>query len=612
MKKHPMTAWYNPRLLIKTGMRVVISSIFGEFSDRREMLAVSNPIAADPFDKSMDYRERDAGEDFWFDYMADTGDGWDPTFAMARLVTSKTLSMENSDIETHRGAVLVLGGDQVYPDPSNQAYRERFLNPFEQAHKDLESSLDKSDMPDLYAIPGNHDWYDGLAAFSSLFGRRKIDQPGKAGVGRPGRKIAGRKTYQTRSYFALALPDNWRIWAIDTQLSGYVDQSQIDYFVHAARHWMEKGSNVILCVSRPAWIISGLTEFSDAYQTFNYVESLPGTIEDDDGELMGHKVRLVLTGDVHHYSRYTENGRHFITAGGGGAFLHPTHHLKDEIRIGKVAPGHYAVTESGREFNLASHEGEPALFPKPADSKRMAWRNVFFGVLNPGMTLLYFLGYLVFNWILDASSRANTGQTLIEAVAVGGWQEALGTYVRLIISSPVNAVLMLSVFAAYCYFAGGHHKVRRVLIGGTHFLIQTIGSMAIAWFVVRKSGLMAAEKGWLTMVDDPIGKESGWLAMLADPFAIVLASFFAACGAATIFGLYLLISLNVFKRHFNEAYSSLGIKSFKNFVRLKIDKAGDLHVFPIGLRTVPNTVKSTTVLTPEYIEQPFVIPKDVE
>ena len=52
-------------------------------------------------------------------------------------------------------------------------------------------------------------------------------------------------------------------------------------------------------------------------------------------------------------------------------------------------------------------------------------------------------------------------------------------------------------------------------------------------------------------------------------------------------GLYLLVSLNVFKRHSNEAFSSLRVEDWKNFLRMKIDPHGGLTIYPIGIRRVP-------------------------
>jgi hypothetical protein len=66
-----------------------------------------------------------------------------------------------------------------------------------------------------------------------------------------------------------------------------------------------------------------------------------------------------------------------------------------------------------------------------------------------------------------------------------------------------------------------------------------------------------------------------------------------------VMGLYLLISLNLWRRHHNEAFSSLKIKDYKNFLRLRIKPDGRLEIFPIG---VPRLSKP-----PILIEGPITI-----
>lgn len=48
----------------------------------------------------------------------------------------------------------------------------------------------------------------------------------------------------------------------------------------------------------------------------------------------GARLRVCISGDRHHYVRYeSEDGGQRITAGGGGAYLTPTHHLKPDILV---------------------------------------------------------------------------------------------------------------------------------------------------------------------------------------------------------------------------------------------------------------------------------------
>jgi hypothetical protein len=115
---------------------------------------------------------------------------FDATTTIAAPVARDTLTLPGpgpaGEHSRRAGAVLVLGGDQAYPLATMQEYRNRLVGPFR-------SVLPWTWRPRwLFAIPGNHDWYDGLASFVKQFCQ--------------GRWIGGWKTAQTRSYFALALP----------------------------------------------------------------------------------------------------------------------------------------------------------------------------------------------------------------------------------------------------------------------------------------------------------------------------------------------------------------------------------------------------------------------
>jgi len=162
-----MVRWYSLPRLTFIGVRVAVSTVFGQFADRRASLAAERPLDPINFDPELDYSQL-GGSDFWFDFVADTGDGWDSTYAVARLLGDASLALPNCPILPH-GRVLVMGGDQVYPTPSYQDYRERLLGPFEQVRRNNPPVFEPE--PHLYAVPGNHDWYDGLDGFGRLFRR---------------------------------------------------------------------------------------------------------------------------------------------------------------------------------------------------------------------------------------------------------------------------------------------------------------------------------------------------------------------------------------------------------------------------------------------------------
>jgi hypothetical protein len=114
-----MVGWFDPGQLVRTGVDVVISAIFARNSDRRVLDALSHPTA-DPADYSSE-------PELWLDYVADTGDGWNSTYAVANSLAQPMLDVDVDGARrtTQRGDVLVFGGDAVYPVASREAYEHR-------------------------------------------------------------------------------------------------------------------------------------------------------------------------------------------------------------------------------------------------------------------------------------------------------------------------------------------------------------------------------------------------------------------------------------------------------------------------------------------------------
>ena len=221
------------------------------------MQAVTDPAEDKDLVARYDYRDPNADEPhkcvacdetgaFWIDYIADVGDGFEATYTMAYLLAQDSLDIRGAGNLRH-GEVLIMGGDQCYPQATREEYKERLLQPFNWAY-----SVPRPDRK-LFAIPGNHDWYDGLNAFDGLFcsSRDKLSNA-------RGNVIGGWQCQQHRSYWALRLPYNWWIWGADIQFSKYLDTSQVNYFVRVAEQMGPQGQSdhlpggAVLDAGRPA------------------------------------------------------------------------------------------------------------------------------------------------------------------------------------------------------------------------------------------------------------------------------------------------------------------------------------------------------------------------
>ncbi len=160
-----MVGWYDPRQLALTGLQTMLSALFAERADYRLIEALQAPPPPH------DYRGK---EEIWIDYVSDLGDGFNSTYSVARILADESLPAGKDD-ELPRGSVLVMGGDEVYPTPSHAAYQERLVRPYAAAL----GEGDTTDLLELYAVPGNHDWYDGLGSFMNLFCHGTASAPGR-------------------------------------------------------------------------------------------------------------------------------------------------------------------------------------------------------------------------------------------------------------------------------------------------------------------------------------------------------------------------------------------------------------------------------------------------
>ncbi|MCK1291288.1 metallophosphoesterase [Bradyrhizobium sp. 30] len=582
MKRPAMVGWYDPPRLIAIAIRVAISTIFGEFADRRESLATARAIEPDAIDPAYDYSAQAEHEDFWLDFAADTGDGWNPTYAMARLLAEPSLEVCGCREALPRGRLLVLGGDEVYPTASREDYQRKVVAPFDEAAR---GKIHGTHVPHLYAIPGNHDWYDGLLAFLGLFcRRRKADAWAQA---RPGRGFGGRVTQQTRSYFALKLPRGWWLWGADVQLAGYIDQPQIDFFLHVALNWMEPGSRLILCTGQPSWTYVDPHNPDPQFKNFSYLESLVYQAQRQ------HRLCVVLAGDSHHYSRYVEGECNYLTAGGGGAFLHPTHQLQEKKFLWDYpAPGSpwiHGQTKYAREFQFArGADGRPAIFPNQRTSQWLACRNAAFAVKNPQYAVVMGCFWAVFAWLLHAQA-AYLGSSLIASLApeaLPPFSHTVLTYLSLVFLSPWPSALVLLTIAWY-YFLADYPPPWRLFIGVLHGSVHAIVAMLAICLLAR---FMAG----------------------ASSLSLIIATGIAGGAlSATMLGIYFLLSLNLFGRHWNEAFSALRIEDYKCFLRLRVGLDGTLHIFPIGLNRVPREPRTGPLrkakMHPHLIEQPVQV-----
>ncbi|MDW8259025.1 MAG: hypothetical protein RML32_06245 [Gammaproteobacteria bacterium] len=375
-------------------------------------------------------------------------------------------------------------------------------------------------------MPGNHDWYDSLVSFARTFCR-------------PERGFAGGRTRQTRSYFALQLPGRWWLLGIDLQLGADFDEPQIRYFRDVAAR-MTDPAHIILCVPEPQWIYAENYPDDRSYsgEVLEYFER----------EILQRPIAVFLTGDLHFYKRH-ENaaGVQKIVAGGGGAFLHPTH-----------AP---------RLRTLQGGFRQRACYPPPAVSRRLVWRNLLFPALNPRYLPIPATLYTLSAWFASAS---------LTSADIGSIDRALRAAINGAVRDPFNGLWLMTFVTAFVFFTDTHSRIYRISGGIAHALAHLFAAFGLGWLAVQ-------------LTTKALGLRFGDLPQMLLSAALTFVG--GGIAGALILGVYLLVSWRVFGRHANEAFSSLRIQDYKHWLRGCVDPDGRLRLFAIAVDRVPRRWK---------------------
>ncbi|MEU8141997.1 metallophosphoesterase [Nonomuraea sp. NPDC048901] len=300
--------WLSPRTLWHSRNQIV-AGLFGDPSGkvRRRWIAEQEARGADP-----DFRVKpEVGESFSFLLLGDTGEGDASQYA----VVPGLLKVGEGT------SFAVIASDVLYPAGSGNEYENKFFRPY----KDYDAPI--------YAIPGNHDWYDGLGGFMRVFCDAPALPP-KRDAGLRGllwrrsetideRLLAEARAFRDRPaqraaqpgpYWAIETP-SLLIVGVDTGIQGEIDAQQTE--------WLRRTS----LDPRPKILVTGKPIY-----TRNDYKPSPleggGTI-DDIIRAPEHRYVAAIGGDVHNYQRYPvrvgDRVIQYIVSGGGGAFMHATH-----------------------------------------------------------------------------------------------------------------------------------------------------------------------------------------------------------------------------------------------------------------------------------------------
>jgi hypothetical protein len=267
----------------------------------------------------------DGSGDFSFLVIGDPGEGDASQYSL--ISSLQKLGMRD-DVK-----FLVVSSDVIYPAGSMQDYEANFYLPFQGIQKPI------------YAIPGNHDWFDALEGFNANFleataARAAIAARAEADLGLTTttarridrltmeaarlRRLYGVNVGTQRAVFFELQTADFALLAIDTGILRTVDQRQWTWLERALDR--SRGKFTMAIVGHPR--IAGGHDIPPTAEGHNVSESTQQFAALYQ-LLTNHDVRIAMAGDTHDFEYYREkvshNGtirtmHHFVN-GGGGAYL---------------------------------------------------------------------------------------------------------------------------------------------------------------------------------------------------------------------------------------------------------------------------------------------------
>jgi hypothetical protein len=315
--EHGQFSWISPRPLWDS-RNDKIARWFGDSTDdeRKRWVEAQRRSGVDPDFTLRQYADRD---EVSFFVLGDPGEGDDSQYHVLRPLHATSEGI----------AFTYILSDVIYPAGDVQDYLDKFLWPYQ-----------KLPGP-IYAIPGNHDWYDGLHGFMTIFCGADPDlrPPAKLSKNRLKRAfldltwrepteaeqeeleemlaLRPEPANQPAPYFAIDLKELLLV-GIDTGIQGELDDEQ--------GAWLERMSALpkdkILMTGKPLVIDAGrkTTRIDGGARTVNEIVDDPA-----------NRYVAVIAGDIHNYQRYPvrTHGRvvQHLISGAAGAYTKATHRI---------------------------------------------------------------------------------------------------------------------------------------------------------------------------------------------------------------------------------------------------------------------------------------------
>ncbi len=300
----------------------ILGHLFGDPTNDERRQWMRTQRKAGKLSEDLVIQEHAEREEISFLVLGDPGEGDASQFAVVPALLARGR-------DTH---FMVICSDVIYPSGDSEQYEDKFYRPY----RDYPSPI--------YAVPGNHDWYDGLTGFmihlcgaegpalsdverasslkeylrQRLWRRPRVVDPTIPTRKRAWRAASSQQSSQRTPYFAIETGP-LLIVGIDTGMSGSIDHEQGEWLKRISQR---SDKHKLLLTGKPIYVDG---------------EYHPGVIEgggtvDEIVREPEHNYVAVVGGDIHNYQRYPvklQDGRkiEYVVSGGAGAYMSAVHRI---------------------------------------------------------------------------------------------------------------------------------------------------------------------------------------------------------------------------------------------------------------------------------------------
>lgn len=326
-------SWLRPAPLIESVNQILATTLSDVVNPRRQRWVAAQRAGGT---ENLTFTvEQDETVPFSFLLLGDPGEADESQYAVV-----KPLLAQGEDTK-----FMVVVSDVIYPAGDINGYIDGFYLPYEDYKKPI------------YALPGNHDWLDGLNGFMYHFCDAEPLAPtafASTGLGISGRlarlfwRASSRPhrdllvSYKTRRpqlqppqpgpYWAMDVGPV-RLVAIDTGVDGSLDRQQGEWLINVSKGNRRK----ILLTGKPL-IVNNKPHPGPIRHELNLNDrehDKPPAFDSVDAVVRHehHHYLAAIGGDIHNYQRYVLRSKEkqrdltYMVSGGGGAFLSSTHTL---------------------------------------------------------------------------------------------------------------------------------------------------------------------------------------------------------------------------------------------------------------------------------------------